>query len=98
MKYVLIVGFFGLLFFAGMMMRRGKGETLETSNKRVDDTLGDLEGRVQDLRSKAEKVRGDARHKLQEQVHELEAKQKELRSRLEELGSEAKRILERARA
>ena len=98
MKYVLVAGLLGLLFFAGTKMRKHKGETMDTSEKRVDHMLGEFDGRMKDLRHKAEKVRGEARSKLQEQMHELEAKQKELRGRLEELGSEARRVLERARA
>ena len=98
MKYVLIAGFFGLLFFAGMMMRKKQGMTLDDSQQRLDQTIGDLDRRLKDMRSKADKVRGEARQKLEAQVHELEGKQKELRGRLEELGSEAKKVLERARA
>jgi chromosome segregation ATPase len=98
MKYVVLAGLFGLLFFGGMMMRKRRGQTLETSNKRLDSALEDFDGRLQGLRHKAETVSGEARQKLQEQVHELEAKQKELRGKLEEIGTEAKKVLERARA
>jgi hypothetical protein len=98
MKYVVVAGLFGLLFVAGYMMRKSRGETLEEANRRIDEALADLDVRVKDLRQTAEKVTGEARQKLQEQVHELEGKQKELRGRLEDLGSEAKRALDRARA
>jgi gas vesicle protein len=100
MKLPLLLFLIGGLVAAAIVIkaREKKPEGLAKLRESVEDALGDVETRIEDLRDSAKRVSGDARKKLQDQAHELETKQRELRGQLDDIKSEAKRLVERARA
>ena len=100
MKALVVFVVIGAVLAAAALLK-GKEKRPQTAAGRlresIEEALGDVDGRVDDLRDRARRAGGDARRKLQDQAHEIEARQRELRSQLDDLRAEAKRLLDKAR-